>query len=295
MPRLKVCVGVPVFNGERYLRAALESVLAQQYGDIEVHISDNSSTDATEEISRGFVSMDSRVRYFRHGRNIGGARNQNSILERTSAPLFKWVYSDDVCAPDLISTNVESLLRIEGAVTAYSGVQVIDSSDEYLFAYGDTDLGLDDPRPSVRLSRCLRSDAMAVQFGVHRTLVLRELGGVSVTIGGEMVLPAGLALRGPLVRAPGRSLSVRQHESRYGGRRLSEAMWVNPNHKRSAFPYSRSSIEIARTIRNSPISGAERRRSYAVVLRDWTLPKWRYFAGDVRHLATDLALTASRT
>jgi len=53
---------MPVYNGERYLKAALDSVLAQTFRDFELIISDNASTDATEEICREYAARDPRIR-----------------------------------------------------------------------------------------------------------------------------------------------------------------------------------------------------------------------------------------
>ena len=74
-PRLSI--GLPVYNGENYLAAAIESLLGQTYGDFELIISDNASTDGTEDICRGYAAQDPRIRYCRQPQNIGGAPNHN--------------------------------------------------------------------------------------------------------------------------------------------------------------------------------------------------------------------------
>src|SRR5262245_29387757 len=77
-PRLSV--GVPVYNGEAFLRETLESILAQSFGGFELIISDNASTDGTQAIAREFASRDSRVRYHRNEKNLGLARNYNILF-----------------------------------------------------------------------------------------------------------------------------------------------------------------------------------------------------------------------
>ena len=69
-----ISVGMPVYNGERYLASAIESVLAQTFDDFELLIADNASTDDTEAICRDFASRDPRIRYTRHAENIGAAQ-----------------------------------------------------------------------------------------------------------------------------------------------------------------------------------------------------------------------------
>ena len=77
----RVSVGMPVYNGERYVKAALDAVLAQTFRDFELIISDNASTDATGEICREYAARDPRIRYSRNNENIGAARNGNRTIQ----------------------------------------------------------------------------------------------------------------------------------------------------------------------------------------------------------------------
>ena len=74
-PTPRVSIGVPVYNGERFLALTLDSLLAQTYRDFEIIIGDNASIDRTEEIGRTYAAKDPRVRYVRHEHNLGLARN----------------------------------------------------------------------------------------------------------------------------------------------------------------------------------------------------------------------------
>ena len=77
----RVSIGLPVYNGDRYLEEALDSLLAQTYTDFELVISDNASTDRTEEICRSFAERDSRIRYTRADVNGGGTWTFNRVVE----------------------------------------------------------------------------------------------------------------------------------------------------------------------------------------------------------------------
>jgi glycosyltransferase involved in cell wall biosynthesis len=68
-PRLSI--GLPVYNGEEYLAESLDALLGQTYEDFELVISDNASTDGTQELCRKYAARDSRIRYLRLPRNIG--------------------------------------------------------------------------------------------------------------------------------------------------------------------------------------------------------------------------------
>ena len=67
----RVSIGLPVHNGENHLADALESLLAQSYENLELVVSDNGSTDRTEEICRTYAAADPRIRYFRNEQNLG--------------------------------------------------------------------------------------------------------------------------------------------------------------------------------------------------------------------------------
>ena len=96
----RVSIGMPVFNGEKYLRESIESILDQTYQNFELIISDNASTDRTQEICLEYARKDNRISYYRNDKNLGGPRNYNRVFELSSAEYFKWAAYDDVLAPE---------------------------------------------------------------------------------------------------------------------------------------------------------------------------------------------------
>jgi glycosyltransferase involved in cell wall biosynthesis len=99
-------IGLPVFNGERYISQAIDSILIQTFKDFELIISDNASTDRTEQICQEYVKKDSRIKYHKNERNIGGPNNYNLLVKLASGKYFKWAAHDDVLEP----TYLEKLL-----------------------------------------------------------------------------------------------------------------------------------------------------------------------------------------
>ena len=91
----RVSIGLPVYNGERFLPQALDSILAQTFEDFELIISDNASTDTTEEICRTYATQDQRIHYHRHEQNRGAAWNFNYIVPLARGEYFKWAADDD--------------------------------------------------------------------------------------------------------------------------------------------------------------------------------------------------------
>ena len=290
-----VTIGVPVYNGEQFLAQALDSIARQDFTDIEVLIGDNASTDGTEEISREFMRRDDRFRYQRNSENVGGAKNCNLVLARARSPLFKWAYADDVNEPQLVRRCVEALTDAgASAVLAFPRVALIDAIGDRCGEHDDADLDMASDDLTVRLDVLLRRVVGQVQFGLIRTEHLRSAGGTIATVGGEMIMPLSLCLRGKMILVPEQLLNIRMHAERSGGNRRSEARWVNPNMKAMAFPYSRVSLQMLRAVSRSPLSARDKRRCAEVVLRAWTVPNRRSIVGDFVRLPEDLGVVRSR-
>ena len=121
-----VSVGVPVYNGEKYLAETLESLLKQTIKDFEIVISDNASTDRTPEICRSYQQKDDRIRYFRNEQNIGAAPNFNRVVELAGAPLVHCGACDDLYHPRFLERGIEALVRDPGLVLSYPRTTMID-------------------------------------------------------------------------------------------------------------------------------------------------------------------------
>ena len=124
-----VSVGLPVYNGERFLRQSLESVLAQTYENFELIISDNASTDGTDAICREFAARDTRIRYVRNSRNMGAAYNFDKVVELARGELFRLHTHDDIMAPPLLERCVSVLMQEPDAVLCHPEMIRIDEED----------------------------------------------------------------------------------------------------------------------------------------------------------------------
>jgi len=103
-----VSIGMPVYNGERFLREALESLLNQTYRDFELIISDNASTDSTSAICAEYAARDPRIRYIRQSENIGASANFRFVFNESLGRYFMWAAHDDVRAPEFIEVAVRN-------------------------------------------------------------------------------------------------------------------------------------------------------------------------------------------
>src|ERR1700744_3243910 len=107
VPRLTI--GLPVYNGEKYLAESLDALLGQTYGDFELIISDNASTDGTADICHDYLERDRRIRYHRQPHNIGLSPNFNFVIAQARGEFFKCAHYDDLCAREMVERCLDAL------------------------------------------------------------------------------------------------------------------------------------------------------------------------------------------
>jgi glycosyltransferase involved in cell wall biosynthesis len=125
MSRPLVSIGMPVYNGERFIREALDSLLAQEYEHIELIISDNASTDQTAEICQEYIAKDQRVCYYRNESNLGAVKNFNRAFDISKGKYFVWAGAHDLWHPSFVSAGVDVLEREPDVVLAYPYTMLI--------------------------------------------------------------------------------------------------------------------------------------------------------------------------
>ncbi|KFM20121.1 Chondroitin synthase protein [Marine Group I thaumarchaeote SCGC AAA799-P11] len=100
---------MPVYNGELFIKRAIESILSQTFTDFEFIISDNSSTDSTYQICQNFLKKDERIKLFKQNENIGIHRNFNFLLSQAKGEYFAWTAVDDYLDDDFMEKNLKIL------------------------------------------------------------------------------------------------------------------------------------------------------------------------------------------
>lgn len=200
--RPKVSIGMPVYNREPYIRAALDGVLNQTYRDFELLISDNASTDKTQEICLEYAARDPRIRYVRNATNLGMAGNYNAVFRRAVGEYFRWVAGDDLSDPESLAACVDVLDRSPDVVLCYPKTGIIDADGVYQGAYDDN-LNLDDLRPSDRFMRAMKQIGLVnVHFGLMRSRTLGQTCLYHPGPGGDYAFIFELALHGRFVEIP---------------------------------------------------------------------------------------------
>jgi glycosyltransferase involved in cell wall biosynthesis len=127
-----ISIGLPVYNGERFIREALDSVLRQTFTDFELIISDNNSSDTTQEICRSYAARDWRLKYIRQEKNQGGFWNFCFVAQQAMGQFFTWLAHDDILEPQFLERTVQYMLRNPRTVVATSDFAIIDESGSKL-------------------------------------------------------------------------------------------------------------------------------------------------------------------
>jgi glycosyltransferase involved in cell wall biosynthesis len=197
-----VSIGMPIYNEERYLPAALDSLLAQDFADFELIISDNASEDATGKICLEYAARDRRIRYYRNETNLGSVENFNRAFRLSRGRYFMWASGHDLRSPCLISKSVEALEREPAAVLCYPRARLI---------YEDGGLGATSESyvDTRGLGRVIRFNIVLWNlvsynaiYGLIRSEALRTCRPARIVYGPDVVLLAELAIRGPFIYLP---------------------------------------------------------------------------------------------
>lgn len=284
----RVTVALPVYNGERYLAAALRSVREQTFTDIEIVVSDNASTDGTAEIVAAAAVADPRIRSVRQEENRGGLWNWNHLVGLARGELFTYAAADDLMRPEYLAECV-ALLDREGpeVVLAYPRTQIIDADGTITEDLNDGDLRGQGATPHARLREFLRAQAAHLVYGVYRTDVLRSTRRLVPVVGNDLVLVAEMACRGRFGLVPRQLFLQRRHPAQFSRRRSAQTQFHAPGQDpRFMFAHSRVTWELWKAVLTSPIGVSEKVRCLATVVAAWTLPRWRGPAADLRLAVT---------
>jgi glycosyltransferase involved in cell wall biosynthesis len=204
-----VTVILPVYNGENYLRIAIESVLAQTLSNFELIIVDDGSTDSTSDIAR---VADPRVRYVRQ-QNTGVAGAFNHGLRLATGRYVSWLSHDDVFAPAKLEKQLAVLESIGMPAVCYTDFELIDGAGKVVLDVQMPEYEDGAALPHVLMAEAIGSASYSICY--HRRCV-EEVGFYSErwphTQDAEMLIR--LVRRFPLVRVAENLMQVRDHEQR---------------------------------------------------------------------------------
>jgi glycosyltransferase involved in cell wall biosynthesis len=209
----KLSIGLPVYNGEEFLRESLDSLLAQTFTDYEIIISDNASTDSTAAICDEYMAKDSRIRYVRQPTNIGAAVNHNAVFAEATADYFKWASHDDLYDPRLLERCINVLDEHDDVILVHADEAFI---DEHGTVVATVPYNHDTNNPDV--ARRFRSLLFGIGgddfYGVMRSDVLRRTAMHDSYHHADRTFTAEITLYGRFFQVPEVLYFRRDHPNR---------------------------------------------------------------------------------
>jgi len=259
--RPRVSIGLPVFNGERFLEETLRSLLAQTYTDFELVISDNASTDRTPKICLEYASRDLRIRYYQNERNLGAAENYNRVFQLSRGEYFKWAAADDLCDSGMLERCMEVLDSQPDVVLCYAKTKIIDASGNVIEDYNDgLNLLSDSAQQRFIQLLGLLGECNAV-FGLIRSAGLKKTRLIGHYIGSDRNLLAELSLYGRFVELPVFMFYRRHHPTASSSDKANVAQleFFDPRlSKQIVLPWLRRAYEHFVSIVRSPLQVREK-------------------------------------
>ena len=193
----KVSIGIPVYNGAKTLASTIEAAINQDYGNLEIIISDNCSTDETQIIAESYQAKDPRIKYVRQEKNFGMTSNFSKVFEYSTGEFFMWAAHDDRHAPNFISSCLPYLLKDTEAglcvpkTQAFYRNQVSWISNMKSFSGANTRTKL--------FGETLRHFPAVGMYGLYRRSFIQKTGLWKNFTGADLVFIQDLTLHGDIV------------------------------------------------------------------------------------------------
>ena len=275
-----VSIGLPVYNGERYLALTIDSILAQTFQDFELIISDNCSTDRSGEICRQYVEQDSRVRFFPSEVNKGAAWNFRRVFELARGLYFRWAPSDDVFAPESLAACVEVLDAHPDAVLCYPKTILIDGAGAVIKPYNDNlDLRSDSLVERYRMA-AHQIGLVNVMYGLMRTEKVRQTRLIRHYPGADVIFLLELTLHGKFLEINRPLFFRRMHEQASSSMKssLSELqVYLDPSKKGQVFSRRwRTFMDQVVAVLRGPLSPTERMQLLFFLVRGMVASRDEY-------------------
>ena len=256
-----VSIGIPLYNEAKFIEESLLSILDQDYGNVELIISDNASTDATVEICKKVIGDRENCRLHRFGVNKGAAENFRYVLSQAHGIYFMWASGHDLWDSNYIRECVNLLEAMPSAAIAFGSSSWIDEYGKTLNRYS----GYIDTRGMHPINRFFSTyyGNMHPILGLIRRSFLNDGERLLATVGADLILLTDLALKGDFIHSSRTSWCRREfrHETSHG-QKLQRYRSPDYGLARSMldryFPLLRIPLELLRNILVSDLSRAER-------------------------------------
>ncbi len=275
-----ISIGLAVYNGEKFIREAIDLILGQTFTDFELIISDNASTDQTGAICQEYAARDARIHYSRNPNNIGGANNENLTFRLSQGRFFHLAAHDDRIAPDFLEKCLAVLENNPEFVLCHTKVVEINENGETMRITGSR-LG-EEPKPHQRFGRMTKRFHFCEPiYGLIRSDILRKTRLQLNYVNSDRTLLSELALYGPFHQIQEPLFYKRFHPGNVMINWRTRMAWFDQNFEgKIALPYFIQFADYFTTIRRASLPWQEKLLCNFYMLGPWIIANARYMAKD---------------
>ncbi len=282
---VEITVGLPVYNGEKYLASSIDSIISQTFQNFELVITDNASTDNTGSICKKYAQIDSRVKYHRNEKNLGASANHNLTVSLAKGKYFVWGSYDDIRHPEYLEKCHAYLTNNPSSSACHSLTRYIDGEGKET-SREEVILDISSEDPVKRFSEMIRMDhKVEMILALMRTEILHKTPGLAAYSDSDRVLMAEMCLNGPIGMITEYLFYRREHEdnsSKVYTSRQSRMAWFDPKFAgKISFPHYRQFYEYLGSISRSPLSGRDKLRCLKVILK-WLIVNRARLLSDIQ-------------
>ncbi len=261
-----VSIGLPVYNGEQYLANALDSILAQDFTNFELIISDNASEDNTQNICLDYKSKDKRICYYRYKKNEGATVNFNRVFKLAKGKYFMWNAYDDLRDKSFVSKCLKVLNEDSTIVLCSGKTMLMDYTGKYLKVASDT-MDINSPNPVERYRNIMWQLVLCnALYGLIRRNALQQISQkvplFKNNIGSDNILLAELSLLGRFYQIPEtlffRRVRKRKENAEEYTKKVLTLMNVKYGEKAIDLPHFHIALEHLNTIQRSLLKSSEK-------------------------------------
>lgn len=286
-----VSIGLPVYNGEQFLRQTLESLLKQTYKNLELIVSDNASTDSTGAICEEYAGSDQRIHYYRNAVNCGGAANMDRVFDLSSGGYFMWASDEDYWAPDYVSSCMEVFVESDKIILAGSWSTFVDAETEEIIL---TDKGFSTVGLSISDRFKLHKQVIhsgtyiaAMFHGIYKRRPLSAVMPMWNLILSDQLLLARLCFLGEFHVVPKLLMMKRRKKKSVSWKNWHEEIGITSS-VRTNYPYSVRDFLYQKIIFQADNLTLKEKIS----LSCWSLIKYNYMYREIRHQVKRVVLSA---
>ena len=235
-----VSIGMPVYNGEKHIRQALDSLLQQTHMNFELVISDNGSNDGTYDIVNDYANNDDRIIYQRNKNNRGAIWNLNQVFYLTKYEYFMWASHDDYWYPDYVKVCLENFNNSSFLAMSCTESAIVEGEAKDVIAIdrGVNTIGKNSDKRFIEYRKYLKiyPGADCIFYGLYNRKILSKVMPMKTVVASDHILLASLSLHGEFYTANGVLFNKRDGGACESIAKIIQSMLIT-NTYLVAFPY----------------------------------------------------------